>query len=217
MKNYKTTILSQYANSPTLLQLIGNINACIDPHANIDAFYNNIWNIETAVGYGLDVWGRIVNVSRNLVVDASLTYWGFDDGINDYAPFGQAAFYDGPAAGSSYSLSDDAFRALILIKAMSNISATNIPTLNKIISSLFSSSGRCYVIDLGNMKMRYTFEFILQPYELAILTQSGILAHPTGVGVSILQIPTPTFGFDGSGCAPFGVGAFLGVGEVNAS
>ena len=33
----------------------------------------------------------------------------------------------------------------------------------------------------GNMMMVYVFEFVLQPFEIAIVTQSGVLPKPTGV------------------------------------
>lgn len=72
--------------------------------------------------------------------------------------------------------------------------------------------GRCYVNDLGNMQMRYTFEFYLQPWEKAIVTQSGALPRPTGVLASILEVQLPNvFGFAEAGtvsAAPFNQGTF---------
>jgi Protein of unknown function (DUF2612) len=213
MDNWRDTVISQYANSPILLEMIEKFNDAVDPSVDIDAFYTNVWNISTAVGYGLDIWGRIVNIPRQLTITSSLTYFGFEDGVNDYAPFGQEPFYAGSFPTQNYTLSDDAYRSLILVKAMTNIAATNIPTLNKIITALFSSRGRCYVSDLGNMQMSYHFEFMLEPFELAILTNSGALAHPTGVRISIVQVtPTvDTFGFLEAGTitsAPFNQGTF---------
>jgi hypothetical protein len=216
---WQPTVMSQYANSPIILQLIKNFNSYIDQTANIDSFYDNIWNINTAVGYGLDVWGRIVNVSRQLTIPATSDYFGFQDGASDTYPFNQAPFYSGVPASQNYMLSDDAYRTLILIKAMVNIAATNIPTLNKIITSLFSGNGRVYVVDLGNMQMSYVFEFPLQPFQLAVLTQSGVLAHPTGVGVTIRQVITSTFGFAemGESAQPFNQGVFFSQGEIIVS
>ena len=75
---WQQTILSQYDASPTLLSMIESFNDAIDPTANIAAFYENIWNVNTANGYGLDVWGQIVGVSRYLQVSAS-NYLGFDE------------------------------------------------------------------------------------------------------------------------------------------
>ena len=64
MENVSQTILSQYANSPTITQLIQNMDGYIDPSADIDSFYDMIWNIDSAVGKGLDIWGKIVGLEN---------------------------------------------------------------------------------------------------------------------------------------------------------
>ncbi len=187
----------------------------IDPQADLDAFFNFVWNVDTAQFWGLDIWGRIVGVSRNLQINAPVVNFGFQDGLSgtnaDYAPFGQAPFYNGPPATNTYTLSDDAYRVLILAKALANISATTSPALNQLLQNLFPGRGRCYVNDLGHMQMRYTFEFYLKPYEVAIVTSSGVLPHPAAVQVFVMQADIPnTFGFKqmGGGITPFGQGTF---------
>ncbi len=52
------TLISQYADSPTLVQLINNMDDYINPDADFDAFYDFVWNVETAQGFGLDIWGQ---------------------------------------------------------------------------------------------------------------------------------------------------------------
>jgi len=190
---YKKTIISQYANSPTLNRLLYNFNQYMNPAADLDGFYNAIWNIETATDYGLDVWGKIVGVNRYLKVDEDLDYLGFDE-AGSWQPFGQAPFYAGNIQGS-FRLSNDAFRTLIMVKALANISSTTVPALNRLIQNLFKGRGRCYVNDQGSMVMRYTFEFLLKPYEKAILVQSGVLPNPTGVKSTLLQVTPPLLGF----------------------
>ncbi len=44
----------------------------IDPTADLNAFYDLVWNVATAQGWGLDVWGRIVGVTRNLNIPADI-------------------------------------------------------------------------------------------------------------------------------------------------
>jgi hypothetical protein len=192
MQNVEQTIISQYGNSPVLNQLIQNMNAYLDPTADLDAFYDNIWDIETAVGYGLDVWGAIVGEGRQLLVP-NTEYFGFSQA--SLQPFGQEPFYSGPTTGT-YLLSDTAYRLLILVKALSNISDASVPSYNRLLQNLFAGRGRCYVVDLGNMQMQYTFEFYLQPFEQAILTQSGAFPRPCGVKAYALQTPLDaTLGF----------------------
>jgi len=223
MDNVEQTIISQYANSPTIVQLIQNMNGYIDPSADIDSFYDLIWNVDTAVGKGLDIWGKIVGLDngRILKIPSAELNLGFDEaGTLSATPFGSGAFYSGAPVTQNYSLGDDAFRTLILVKALANITDGSIPSYNRLLQNLFAGRGRCYVNDLGNMQMRYTFEFFLQPFEMAIMTQSGALPRPTGVLASIIQVQLPNvFGFKEAGtasAAPFGQGTFF-TGAVNAS
>lgn len=213
MINIKDTILSQYANSPTILALINSINDAIDPQVNIDDFYNKVWNITTAEGFGLDIWGRIVNVSRILYVPVIGKNLGFEEGGTiDFDPFGQSKFYSGSTVSSNYALSDAAFRVLILVKALSNISKTSISVYNKILMQLFPGRGNAYVSDTGNMTARLTFEFDLEPFEIEILKQSGAFSNPTGVGFDIMDVVIPyTFSFAEAGvsAAGFNNGVFF--------
>src|SRR3546814_6635908 len=108
MEDVERTIISQYANSPTLVSLIQNMNQYIDQRTNFAAFYDFVWNVDTAQGFGLDIWGKIVGVGRELQINEPVLYFGFDDGLQDYSPFDEAPFYDGPQATTTYRLSDDA-------------------------------------------------------------------------------------------------------------
>ncbi|WP_236489830.1 DUF2612 domain-containing protein, partial [Escherichia coli] len=64
MENIKDTIMSQYAHSPTLLALIDGINEVIDPQYFIDDFYEKVYRLSSAEGFGLDIWADKVGVSR---------------------------------------------------------------------------------------------------------------------------------------------------------
>lgn len=184
------TEISQYGNSPTLLLLIEAANQWLDPANNIDQFYSLIWDVSTAVGFGLDVWGRIVGVQRYLQV-SSLKYWGYDEaGTTSADPYGQSPFYGGSALSQNYALSDTSFRLLIMAKAAANLCDGSIPAINAILMALFPGRGPAYVTDGLNMTMTYTFAFspVLTPVELAIIGQSGVLPRPTGVSTSVVQL-----------------------------
>jgi hypothetical protein len=220
MIDVERTIISQYANSATIVQLVKNMNEYVDPRADFDAFFDYVWNVESAQGFGLDIWGRIVGISRELLIPAAATYFGFNDALPGSYPFNDQPFYDGtPPATQTYKLADDAYRQLILVKALANISATNAPSINQLLQNMFAGRGRCYVNDMGGMALRYTFEFDLTPYEFAIMTQSGALPRPAGVNASLFQSALPLFGFSEAGvsAAPFGQGVFVPQGAMNAA
>lgn len=193
--DYWQTVLAQYANSPVMMSLIDSMNSALDQTGFFDSLYNNIWNIDTAQGVGLDIWGRIVGVTRNLQIASpvSSTFFGFQEG--GWLGFGQGPFFAGGAAGSGASLTtnitllDNDFRTLILAKAGSNISDGSIRSLNNLLMNLFPGRGTIYVIDNQNMTITLEFLFALTPIEQAILTQQNVLPIPTGVAYSIVQSP----------------------------
>lgn len=212
MINVERTIISQYANSPTIVQLIQNMNEYIDPRANIDAFYEMIWNVDTARGRGLDIWGKIVGVSRLLQIPGNDPIVGFDNASfpKDWYPMSQGRFARENEITTAYELPDDAYKVLVLAKALANIAATTAPALNQLLRNLFPGRGRAYVRDLGNMAMQFVFNFNLTTVEYAILTQSGVLPHPAGVFYSVIVIREGLFGFQGQGPSvrPFNHGVF---------
>lgn len=189
--NFWDTVLNQYANSDIITTLISNMSQYIDLTANIDAFYDQMFNVATAVGYGLDCCGRIVGVTRNLQLSSAGLYFGFDQQsptVDDFGPGGASPFFTGQSITTSFSLTDPAFRTLIFAKALANITDGSIPSLNALLLSLFPGRGDCYVTDGENMTMTYTFAFALTPVEAAIVTQSGVLPKPVGVLATFVQL-----------------------------
>lgn len=188
--DYWRTILSQYANSEILTTIIGDLFECLDQTANFDAFFDLIWNVDTAQGYGLDVWGRIVGVSRVLQIPVATTYLGFEEmGGAQVEGFNQAPFYAGDPVTNNYSLSDDAYRLLIFAKALANITDGSVASINRLLLSLFPNRGNCYVTDGLNMTITYTFAFSLTSVEFAIVSNSGVLPRPAGVSTTIVTPP----------------------------
>jgi hypothetical protein len=166
--------------------MIDSFNAALDQTENIDNLYDMIWNVATAVGYGLDVWGRIVGVGRTLKFPGGATYLGNEE-ANSWTGFGQGGFYSGGGISTNFILSDQDFRRLILAKAATNICDGSIQSINRILLALFPLRGACYVADNQNMSLTYTFQFTLTPVELAIVETSGALPNPAGVVINVVQ------------------------------
>lgn len=208
------TIISQYANSPRITTLIENVFEYVDQTLNIEAFFDLVMNVDTAQGYGLDVWGRIVGVNRILQVPSG-QYFDFEEAMPGSYTFGQAPLYSGATLTSSFVLSDQAYRTLIMAKAASNITDGSIKAINRLLMTLFPNRGNAYVTEgqktgewfgfaestnangfnqqafysgspISTMVMTYTFAFSLTPVELAIVQSSGVLPKPTGVAATVV-------------------------------
>lgn len=176
------TVLSQYANSPVLTMLVAEFAEWLDPASRFDAFFSLIWDIDTAQGYGLDVWGRILGVNRVLQVPEGV-YLGFQQDA-EAQPFGFGILYGGGRSTSNVALTDTAYRTLLLAKAALNITSASIPATNQILLDLF---GDGYVRDNNDMTITYVFSQTLTPVQTAIVFQSGVLPKPCGVSFDVEQ------------------------------
>lgn len=207
------TIVSQYANSPIMLSLLNAMNVAVDPKANLFNFYNFVWNVNTASGYGLSVWGRIVNVGRNIVVPMTNAYFQWKEtGVGTpFGPGGSTPFYNGGTTSTqgTWALSDTLYRQLILVKAIANISVCSAQVINYVLQTLFGA-GTCYCADLGNMAMSINFAN-LTTLDFYLIANGKALPRPAGVSNFIysgfLLGQNFMFSESGSYSAPFGYGS----------
>lgn len=183
MRDVQKTVLSQYSCAPTLNALIEAWNQTLDPIRLIETWFTNVWNLDTAQGYGLDVWGRIVGVERVLTLSTD-SFFGFAEPQDlTLQPFNAAPWYSGTQTTSNYRLSDEAFRQLINAKALANITDGSITSLNAILMTLFAGQGDVWVADSGTMTLTYTFNFAPSAVQVSLIQSSGVLMRPAGVRV----------------------------------
>lgn len=199
------TVQSQYAASPVMRALIESYRTRLAPDADIALFYRSIFDIETARGVGLDIWGRILGIGRGVEVEAERDYFGFNQA--DYDPFDTSPFYTGEGATTRYELSDDAYRQLLLWKAMANIATADAASLNRLLLALHP--GRDIVVhEWGVMVIELYIWFPLEPWERTILRNYGLIAKGAGVGLRWVEIPVPCFGFAEADYEPFDTAPF---------
>jgi len=153
VRNWRQTVQSEYQSSPRLMSLLTAIEAWISPDANYEMFYTQLWNIDTAVKYGLDVWGRIVKIPRTITLTGIPTF-GFGE-AGDRVGFDQGPFYEaGIGVTENFELTDDVYRQLILAKAAFNITNGSVPAINAIMMNLFAGRGNCWVADGRNIEVK---------------------------------------------------------------
>ena len=188
MENVIDTIGSQFANSPRLLALINSFNDAVDPAVLFEEFYNKIWNVETAQSYGLDVWGRIVVIGRVLKIIQPREYFWWHEATTSAHSWGNRPWFRSRGIiENNYVLTDEAYRLLILTKAMANIADGTIPTYNRMLMLMFPGRGNVYVIDNFDMTVTINFTLGLSKYERAIIEQSGAFPPPCGQKILIIS------------------------------
>lgn len=207
MIDVEKTLISQYANSPVICAIIGRFNHCIDPRADLMRFYDVVWNVETAEGFGLDIWGRIVGIEREVRIKAEDEFIGFAAG---FTPFDHGVWSIDESTDRKYRMDDETYRKIIMLKALSNIIYATAPNINQLLIEMFGKRGRAYYVKNGTMAARYVFEFYLLPVERALIRQSDLLPRPCGVLLDFFEPDIDkTFGYIEANLAPFGEGAFF--------
>lgn len=206
MQNIQDTIMAQYANSPAILGIISGINDAIDPQYFIDDFYQYVYRLSSAVGFGLDIWAEKVGVSRNAPMsNPDSRYFGF---VPSGEPFNSYPFNSSPSGTASYRLPDSQLRELIIIRAAINILYATAININKFLLMIFDGR-RAYYNITGHMTAEYVFEFTLTPFERMFVYTLDILPKPCGVELSFREVDVEkVFGFEGSGLQNFDNGVF---------
>ena len=185
-------IQSQYSASVRIISILESCREHILPDADIVSFFNKIFNVSTAVGYGLDIWGNIVGVSR------FITDWQDPTTI--------------------YTLTDDDFRKVIFFKAAANVMDSTLFSMNYLLKSLYpdydcyirlssnyvNDGGRYY--DSNPMSIEYVFiNTSLTEFEKSVFMTVGEFNRGAGVEFSLSEYSyDELFGFYGSELQMFG-------------
>lgn len=203
------TIQSQYAASPHITALVEAFWKALNPEADIELIYDKMVNPNTAVGFGLDVWGRIVAIGREYVsVADDYKYLGFKplSGVNNdrLDNFNNSPFYS--KINGKVQLSDSAYRTYIFIKAMINIGISSLADINAMLHAMFPNEDIA-VIHVDTMVLRLVIlSDISEADKQALINLPWV---PAGVGLQLYAVTLPVFGFKGSNLQPFGQGTFV--------
>lgn len=170
------TLYSQYANSPTIVQMVDSFGQQIDISGDLANVISYIWDIDTAQGFGLDILGRIIGLNRQ--VQNVPDIFGFP-----------------PTPGGLYTMMDDEYRRALRVKALRNISNGTAPDINRQLMLLSGGRGNAFVSNEGTMLIKYNFYYGPQPYEYALMSSFNVVGKPVGVDVEDDFTINPYFGF----------------------
>ena len=178
IKKKKGLVISQYANSPVFLKLANGTQDLFDDSEFVQNWYNVIFNLETATGYGLDVWGKILNRDRRFIYDGVEYY------LKGAQTIDNVEFTDEEM--------ENLYRKVLQLTAMRYIGNASIASINKMIQFIFD--GKCYCLEYAPMQIRYVFRFYMNNVQKAII--ETLNPHPTGVLSSFEYLPVGEyFGF----------------------
>jgi hypothetical protein len=192
------TVMKEFSNSATMLALLSDIDQWCDLTLFSDNFLADVWDIKSAKGFGLDIWGRILGQSRNLQVTQSPgDNFGFSTNGElstgqAYKPWSQAPFYT-TSGTVTFPLQDPYYLQLLLVKAAANIARSDCPSINALMRAMFGSRGRCYVgYDIAHpMNIGYAGRAI--DYRVGVVSAAGRhdgkLHFPDGFALFAVRVP----------------------------
>lgn len=173
----KGKLIGQYANSPVIVKLVNGITTLFNDNIFIGSWYDAIFNMKTATGYGLDVWGKILNRGRDFVYNGTEYYLEGEQTIG----------------GNHFTAEEmeSLYRLVLQITAMRYIGNASLNAINNILQTIFKDYGIAYVYEYGTMKIRYVFQFYVNDVLKAIVETLNM--HPAGVLTSFEYLPLGEF------------------------
>lgn len=173
----------QYDNSPNIKGLIEEYQLFLDTyHTDFwENWYNIVFNLDTANGFGLVIWGKILGFNLGISI-----------GRSDWVPFGFApyrrAFYQatfGTDSSSGVILTEQQARVALKLQWWRLTGTNTIPEANQIVNSILSEYvGSIYIVDNLDMTATYIFENQPENWLSYILDTFDILPRSAGVEVT---------------------------------
>ena len=209
--NYSELLIWQYKLPKAIAEIDMKSQFWIDFMEDCLTFID-MWNIDTAEKYSLDVLGRIFGVSRSSVSMTEkeyLTYYEKTGGLG----WGRGRWYvEGEAFRETILLTDQEFRFLIKARIWRLYQNPSIDYLTDALQDLTGSDAS--IVDNYNMTMTvYYGSGVLQDGFVKFAVENlDILPRPVGIMYAYEQAPIRYFGFNGdefSNNYGFGVGRFI--------
>lgn len=170
-----TNLQDQYKNT-NIETLINGLADLYDKLITqpLNDFYNNIYNLDTASGIGLDLWGEKLNFPRTIK-------------------------YIDNKKENSVTLQDDEYRLILKILTLKLYTQMSVPGINKTLKELFSFyNADAYTLDNQDMTyVNYIFVWEIPEYLKQAFINYDLLPHPLAVGTRYREAYYQIFGFKG--------------------
>lgn len=154
----------------------------------------NVFDLRTANDFGLAVWGKILDESRDASVPGvGIDYPAFGFGQHK-RNFGRGNFR---RADAGYvRLGVEQYRLLLQLRYFKLISRGTVPEINAFMQRLFGDQANVYVLDPLDMSYAvYVFSAAPATWQRFVLEDMDALPRPAGVGSTVRVVSRQTFGF----------------------
>lgn len=185
-ENLIQNVIWQYDNAPALKSLIEVKDEYYNTNLTLfwDKIVSDFLNIHTATDWGLNLWGKILQLNRIYNIN-----------------------------GQTITLSTETYRRVILGNLQLIHSNGTIPEINKYLNFIFKkdegANFQSYAFDNNDMSVQYVLNFEPTQEELALIYARVILPTPAGVQDRLYILEqTKIFGFYDTGFQPFGQAPF---------
>lgn len=189
------SLLWEHDNAERLKYLIKKKQEFIDvAHRDFwDGWYRDVFDVNTANDFGLEVWSRILNIRLNATIEPGSKAAVFGFGATN-KNFGNGSFYR-QSAGEVGVITEQK-RLIIKLRYLQLVSRATVPETNRVLKDLFSDQGNVFVVDSNDMTFStYFFTFAPDSQTQFILEKYDLLPRPSGVGVKYQISVRPSFGF----------------------
>jgi hypothetical protein len=192
MSNAPTRIPGQYKNAPKAVKWFGITNTMMDSLFTAAKDVTNSYNIDNNEGEQLNIIGRVVVLTRDILQDITLTVTEFTS-TSDTT---KSEFGDSSAQCSTLEIQQDATASDVYYRKMlkAKIEKNNgYATYDDIIKAVLRLEPNNQVKIIDNQDMTFQLRFRDQPEQstLDIINNSDLVPRPAGVE----QILPPIIGF----------------------
>lgn len=163
-----------------------------------EAWFNNVFNLQTATEFGLAVWCIILDLPLQIGnTDFDKPIWGFD---NLRHIFGSYVNFDrGTFLGSSeqFNLTLEEQRIILKLRYYQLTNRCAIPEANAFLKFVFTETDNAvYLLDGLNMSIRLIINDNLGPRLLSVILEFDLIPRATGVLLEYIPHLANAFGFD---------------------
>jgi hypothetical protein len=189
-------LLWQYNDAARLQSLLRGKQAWYGENQSAfwETWIRDVFDLRTANDFGLAVWGRILDQSREVFVPAAredYPAWGFGPNRRNFFRSNFRRSRD-----DYLRLDTEQYRLLLFLRHYKLISRGSVPEINRFMAMLFESDDRVYVLDPLDMSyVTYIFTFMPSSWQRFVVEDMDSLPRPAGVGARIRVVHRPTFGF----------------------